>query len=311
MNCKFIFKNFNTLHCAKRLCSLLVCLIILCTISPFQAFAAVSFKTSSSCPHKKFIYEYGVFLNVSEDNISRVKNYHTVVIDAEYFSRSTIKKLKKSGHVVYTYLNIGSLEDFRKDYNKYKKYCIGKYENWDGEQWVDVSQAEWQKRIKDLAHSYYKKGVDGFFIDNCDVYYYMGLNLEGSESQKVSSQKLFQGLKTILKNLRTRYNKPVIINGGDTFVSHCIKNNCNLKKYFTAVNQECVYTTIDFDANKLKRANSDDTKYFESYLRKVKGKGIRVYVLEYSKSKTIAETVRKNCRRNGFTYYISRSIDLT
>ena len=128
MNCKFIFKNFNTLHCAKRLCSLLVCLIILCTISPFQAFAAVSFKTSSSCPHKKFIYEYGVFLNVSEDNISRVKNYHTVVIDAEYFSRSTIKKLKKSGHVVYTYLNIGSLEDFRKDYNKYKKYCIGKYE---------------------------------------------------------------------------------------------------------------------------------------------------------------------------------------
>ena len=80
----------------------------------------------------------------------------------------------------------------------------------------------------------------------------------------------------------------------------------SLSDFATTLNLE-----DDFDANKLKRANSDDTKYFESYLRKVKGKGIRVYVLEYSKSKTIAETVRKNCRRNGFTYYISRSIDLT
>ena len=77
--------------------------------------------------------------------------------------------------------------------------------------------------------SYYKKGVDGFFIDNCDVYYFMGLGLEGSKSQKVSSRKLFQGLKTILKNLRTRYNKPVIINGGDAFSLRDLLGHTNIE----------------------------------------------------------------------------------
>lgn len=303
-------KKANTDYNIKKTLFLWIYIIILCITSPLQVLAAGNSTTTDTCTHKNFLYEYGVFLNINEHKLNRLKNYHTIVIDAEYFSKKTITKLKKDGHTVYTYLNIGSIENFRKDYTKYSKYCIGNYENWEEERWIDVSQKQWQKRIKNVAQTYYKKGVDGFFIDNCDVYYFMGLELDGNKNQKVPSKRLFQGLCSILKDLRTRYHKPVIINGGDTFVSRCIKENFNLKNYFTAVNQECVYTTIDFEHSKLKKAKAADTKYYESYLKRVKKKGIKIYLLEYSKSKTMVKSIQKKCLQNGFTYYVSPSIEL-
>ena len=293
----------------KKIISFLICIII-CISSPFNSLTAEAHTSSSSLSSHKFKYEYGVFLSIGEEQTNRLKDYHIVVIDAEYFSKKSITKLKKDGHIVYTYLNIGSIENFRKDYNKYKKYCIGDYENWSEEKWVDVSQKPWQERIKNIAQKYNNKGVDGFFIDNCDVYYFMGLELDGTDSQKVSSNRLFQGLCTILKDLRTRYDKPVIINGGDTFVNQCIKKKYNLKKYFTAVNQECVYTMIDFDNNKLKKANADDTRYYESYLKRVNDKGIRIFLLEYTRSKSLTKSIKHKCDKKGYTCYVSRSIEL-
>lgn len=37
---------------------------------------------------------------------------------------------------------------------------------------MDVANPDWQKFIGQLSQELYEKGVDGFFIDNCDVYYY-------------------------------------------------------------------------------------------------------------------------------------------
>ena len=45
---------------------------------------------------------------------------------------------------VYTYLNVGSLEDFRDYYKEYEHLTIGAYENWDEEKWIDVSDKDWQ-----------------------------------------------------------------------------------------------------------------------------------------------------------------------
>ena len=294
----------------KKYIFLFLCILILCATVPFHVSAKENIATGTPSSNENFLYEYGVFLSIDEEEVSRLEKYHTIVIDAEYFSKKAIKKLKKEGHIVYTYLNIGSLETFRKDYAQYSQYCIGDYENWEEEQWADVSQRKWQDRIKKLAQEYYKKGVDGFFIDNCDVYYFMGLELDGSTEQRVSSEDLFQGLCAILKDLRMQYKKPVIINGGDCFVSRCIKEKYKLKNYFTAVNQECVYTAIDFDKKKLKKAKAADTKYYESYLKQVKKKGIGIYLLEYSKSKTMIKTIHKKCNKKGYQYYVSRTIEL-
>ena len=67
-----------------------------------------------------------------------------------------------------TYLNIGSIENFREYYTTYAEVAIGEYEHWEEEEWVDAANPDWQKFIGQLSQELYEKGVDGFFIDNCD-----------------------------------------------------------------------------------------------------------------------------------------------
>ena len=105
-----------------------------------------------------------------------------------------------------TYLNIGSIENFREYYTTYAEVAIGEYEHWEEEEWVDAANPDWQKFIGQLSQELNEKGVDGFFIDNCDVYDY------------APHESIFEGLTAILQNMMT-FGKAVIINGGDTYVA--------------------------------------------------------------------------------------------
>ena len=73
-------------------------------------------------------YAYGVFLNADRKAVPKLKNYETVVIDAQYFSKKDIRKLHADGTKVYSYLNIGSVENFRPYYKTYEHLAIGDYE---------------------------------------------------------------------------------------------------------------------------------------------------------------------------------------
>ena len=90
-----------------------------------------------------------------------------------------------------TYLNIGSIENFREYYTTYAELAIGEYEHWEEEQWVDVANPDWQKFIGQLSQELNEKGVDGFFIDNCDVYDY------------APYESIFEGLTAVLQNMMT------------------------------------------------------------------------------------------------------------
>lgn len=81
-----------------------------------------------------------------------------MVIDAQYFSAKDIRTLHKKGVKVYTYLNVGSIENFRDYYKKYEYLTIGTYENWEEEKWVDVSNKDWQKFMGKLSKKLLKKG---------------------------------------------------------------------------------------------------------------------------------------------------------
>lgn len=135
--------------------------------------------------------DYGVFLSADASSLERFKKYDLIVIDAQYFTKKDIEVLHENGTEVYTYLNIGSIENFREYYKTYAELTIGKYEHWDEERWVDVAEPDWQKFIKQLSQELFEKGVDGFFIDNCDVYYY------------APRESIFEGLTTMLQNIMT------------------------------------------------------------------------------------------------------------
>lgn len=77
--------------------------------------------------------DYGVFLNADASSMERFKMYETIVIDAQYFTKRDIELLHQNGTVVYTYLNIGSIENFREYYTTYAELAIGEYEHWEEE----------------------------------------------------------------------------------------------------------------------------------------------------------------------------------
>ena len=100
-----------------------------------------------------------------------------------------------------------------------------------------------------LSKKLLKKGVDGFFIDNCDVYDY------------AKTKKNFKGLAKILKNIK-RLGKDVMINGGDVFVTKYRKTYGSAKNIMTAVNQESVWSSIQFETGTFGKQPEDVRKYF-------------------------------------------------
>ena len=241
--------------------------------------------------------DYGVFLNADASSLERFKRYDLVVIDAQYFTKKDIESLHQNGTKVYTYLNIGSVENFREYYKTYEKFTIGKYEHWDEEKWVDVSVPAWQKFIEQLSKKLFEKGVDGFFIDNCDVYYY------------APRKSIFEGLTAILQNIMT-LKKAVIINGGDTYVTEYRERYGAVDHIMTGVNQESVWSGIDFDKGTFNEQTRETREYYSKYLEACKADGMEVYLLEYTTDEKLIQKIKKYCKEKNFHFYISNSLEL-
>ena len=242
-------------------------------------------------------YDYGVFLNADASSLEQLKKYDLIVIDAQYFTKSDIELLHQNGTRIYTYLNIGSIENFREYYTTYEKLTIGRYEHWDEEKWVDVADPDWQKFIEQLSQELFEKGVDGFFIDNCDVYYY------------APRESIFEGLTAILQNIMT-FDKAVIINGGDTYVTEYRERYGTIDHIMTGVNQESVWSAIDFDKGTFYEQTRETRDYYCKYLEACQADGMDVYLLEYTTDKKLIQKIKKYCNEHDFHFYISNSLEL-
>lgn len=97
--------------------------------------SSITIPSNAVTSHAKKLKQkpYGVFLNLNKRNIQKLYRYKAVVIDAQFFSKKEIHKLKNHKIKVYSYINIGSLENFRPYYNEFKHLALGHYENWDEE----------------------------------------------------------------------------------------------------------------------------------------------------------------------------------
>ena len=241
--------------------------------------------------------DYKVLIGMSPDKAVQLKGIKTLVIDAEFFSQEDIAQLHKNGNTyIFSYLNIGSIETFRDDYAAFTDTALGHYENWDEEKWVNVADKKWQNRIKNKAQLLSQKGIDGFFLDNADVYYHY------------HTPEIYQGLIALLHTIHTEH-KPIIINGGDTFITEAMRQD-SIKGMVHGVNQESVFTEIHFKNNTFGAKSAEDREYFLEYLAQCKRYGLAVYILEYGATKKLTKEIKAYCERNGFTYDISPSLQL-
>jgi len=244
-----------------------------------------------------FKYPYGVFLSICE-NIEQFADYEIVVIDAQYYPKEELDAFRSKGHKVFSYINIGSLEDFRDYYEEYKDLSLGAYEHWEEEVWVDVSQKRWQDfMLNDIAAGLLEKDIDGFFVDNCDVYYVH------------PKDEILEGLTVIMKGLKAT-GKKVIINSGDTFLDAYCEQGGKWDDVISGINQESVFSTILWDEGKFGTAEPEDHEYFVSYIDRYGSQGAEIYLLEYTVDEELVKEIDAFCEERGYTYYVADSIEL-
>jgi len=258
--------------------------------------------------------DYGVFLGISmssdtgeegltsddkeTDQLLFLAKYKTVILSPGSFTKKDLQYLHRAGTKSYAYINVGALEEYDPEYLRFKKLTLAPYENWEDESWVDVSDKEWQNYITEkIAKEIAELGFDGFFLDNFDVYYLF------------PEEKIYRGLDAVLGGLQ-KYKMPIILNGGDSYVSRAIEENAT-DLLFQGVNQEDVFTAYQFDTNTSSLQDSDTRSYYQDYLEKAKDAGLSVYILEYMANKELSKEVSSYCKEKHFQWYNAPDIFLT
>ena len=254
-------------------------------------------KTTQNTKTGQGYFEWKISLNqsIKGSRIKKMKKYKILVIDAQNYSAKEIKALKDAGHKVYSYLNIGSVESNRWYYGKFKSLRLKTYANWEDEYWVDVSKQRWRDFIiNKIAASMVKKGVDGFWVDNTDVYEYN------------KKKSIYDGLVKILTRLR-KFKKGVVLNGGDQFITPLI--NRGKKHLIDGMVQEEVTTTItSYSGHGSFSSHGRYQKYYERFFKRVKKAGLSVGVLEYTRSSCKRASIRKYCKKHKFNYCIASDL---
>ena len=241
---------------------------------------------------------YGVFLGAEPDDVMKKQGYDILVIDAQYYSEEQIAKLHAEGKTVYSYINVGSIENFRPYYDDYVDLTIAKYEHWDEERWIDVSSREWQDFLLNrLAPEILGKGVDGLFVDNTDVYYIR------------HTEEIYNGLTDILHGFKS-LDTYVSINGGDSYVYEYLDRGGEFREIADAVNQETVFSKIEWDGNRFSKNDTGEREYFQEYIEKVSASGGDIFLLEYTTDPELIDAIREYTEAHGFRYYASSTLEL-
>ena len=239
---------------------------------------------------------YVVLIGEDSEIIEKLSDIDLLVIDAEYFSQNDIARLRENGiREIYSYINIGSFESFRSYDTDIEKYTLGAYENWPEEKWIDVSAPEWQACTASRVDSLVQKGVDGFFVDNTDVYY------------NYPQESIYAGILTILDYM-DHTGRKILINGGDCFVKKYLTTEKNV--LIDGVNQENVFTAYDFSKDVYTKNDQSTREYYTEYLGLAMSHGCAAYTLEYATDPAIRRQAAAYAGKHGYICYISDNIGL-
>lgn len=240
--------------------------------------------------------KYVVLIGEDSEIIEKLSDIDLLVIDAEYFSQNDIARLRENGiREIYSYINIGSIESFRSYDTDFEKYTLGAYENWPEEKWIDVSVPEWQACTASRVDALVQKGVDGFFVDNTDVYY------------NYPQESIYDGILTILDYMNHTGRK-IMINGGDRFVKKYLTKEKNV--LIDGVNQENVFTAYDFSKDVYTKNDQSTREYYTEYLDLAMSHGCTAYTLEYATVPSIRRQAAAYAGKHGYICYISDNIGL-
>ena len=239
---------------------------------------------------------YKVYLGLNGSDVNKIiKGKPSIaVIDFAEFGDTQIKKLRAKGIKLISYLNVGAIEKTRPYYSKYKKYAICNYSDWD-EKWMDLLAEPWQNFLIDRAKEFKKRGAIGLYIDNLDVV------------EEFKPLKMYEPARKILKHIRKETGLYLMVNGGDYFVTKCIKDKV---VHFQAIQQEEVFTRItSISKNKAGSQTAGEKKRLKAYCVNTRKK-VDVFLLEYKANASNLLKIKAFCKKYKMHYYNSKTVDL-
>lgn len=244
-----------------------------------------------------FDKSYGIFLNSTHGEENRFFDCQMIIIDPQFYNEIELQSLKAQGHTIYAYLNIGSIEHFRDYYSDFSDMSLGSYAKHNDAQWVDITNPKWRHKICNLAKRMSKYDIDGFFIDNVNIY------------SQYNAEPVYNSILNILTTIH-ELGEPVIIGGGDKFVSRYIDLNPNQNApVFDAVYQESLFTYVNYSKHLFAVTSSSTRAYYEKYLRKCKDFGLDVYMYEHTTSPETKDEIQRFANENNYKYCISESFE--
>ena len=238
---------------------------------------------------------YKVFLTTKINTKTLAKGSGIIVIEADDYSSTEIKAIKSKGYKVLAYLSVGTIEEERPWWKTYKKYALKKLEDWPDECYADLTRSEWRTFLTNRASTLKKKGFDGWWLDNIDVYEYY------------PTAKMKAATKVVLKEIKS-IGGYVMINGGSRFLK-AVDTSGIIDGY----TQEEVFSRITSYKGKgtFGKQKADEKAYYKTVIAETMKKGIQCFLLEYTRDESVKESIKAYYTAKKCTgYYISGNVDL-
>lgn len=238
---------------------------------------------------------------VNHKTISKVdKSAAILVVEPDDYSDAEIKAIKAKGYKVIAYLSIGTISTERSWFKKYCQYKLKRLEDWPKEYYMDTRKTPWRKFLITRARALKKRGFDGWWLDNLDVYEYY------------KSNGMFNSCAAVLRGIKS-IGGYVMVNGGSEFFDKAMDKKMDLTKLVNGVTQEEVFSRITnyHGTGTFGKQTVVQGKWYRKYMKRLKKFKVHTFLLEYSRDDKVKKKIREFCVKYGMTgYYISSGVDL-
>lgn len=242
---------------------------------------------------------YRVYLSSKINSNSIEKGSGIIVIESDDYTKEQIQALRKKGYKILAYLSIGTIEKERGWYKSYAGCRLRQLEDWPNEYYADVRKSNWRRFLINRAAALKKRGCDGWWLDNIDVY------------SEYKSTAMFNAILSVFMSIK-KLKGYVMVNGGSEWIDDALDKNLKISKYLNGYTQEEVISRIlDYSGKgKFGTQVKEDSTYYKKMLRRARDNKIEGFCLEYTKNEKIKEKIIQWCKSNKINYYISGDVRL-
>lgn len=151
-------------------------------------------------------YKVSLTTKLDVRSLGRASGRSILAIEPEDYTKDEVEAFRAAGYTVLGYLSVGSVSDQRPYYPKLKKYCLKRLKDWPHERYLDLRQEKARDWCVSRAAEIRKKGFDGWWLDNIDVY------------EEYRSMEMFNGLTFVLQGIKA-LGGYVMLNGGIAYLT--------------------------------------------------------------------------------------------